>query len=82
MRIVTIPISISFRDWACGLQLDLPKFNIQIPPKDEKDWDIWALNVIRYNNLTKVPIPDKNYFKGEDGWREWAKFFVDILNFN
>lgn len=75
----TLPLNISFEQWAHQIAHDAPKFTFPVDAKIERWWE-WAQFVIQCNNISKVPVPSKTTFKTENDWKEWAKFFVDILS--
>lgn len=77
-QIPTLPLGITFKNWASQLLIDLSTFNIPNPPEVKK-WREWASQLLIDNNLNNVPIPTAQRYKGPDGWREWAKDFISNL---
>ncbi len=78
MASIVIPYRISFQDWAAALSQSVPSLLIPILKSSEETWRDWAKLFMQLNNLA-VPYPDKNQFKGEDGWRQWALLSLPVL---
>lgn len=79
MAVVTLPLKIDFNTWACQIQQDLPKLNIQTPPDKVSGWQDWAAQVVVDARLKNVPMPTKLAYPGDEDWRIWADYFIDSV---
>lgn len=78
MSNIVLPISISFKEWACQIRIDLPNVTIPTPPEVE-GWKDWASQVVYSNLLTNVPLPTKNSYPEQEDWRKWAAYFINSV---
>ena len=62
-----------FHRFVNQLLIDLPFFDIPLPP-DEKKWRFWAAKFLEQNNLYE-PLPTRESYKGDKDWRKWWLFF-------
>lgn len=76
MTVLISPINISFYNWACQLDIDLPQLDVPTPPKEEEKWREWAQSLFASNSKTLVskgvPLPSQDF----KSWQDWAAFFV------
>lgn len=79
---IPYPFEISLKDWIGCLTMAAPNLSVPVYPETEDDWDEWALALIRLNQLGYIAYPDKTYFKGDQGWERWARFFVQSYDPN
>lgn len=77
MSIVTLPIDISFKEWASQIIIDLPNLSIPLPPEDAADWKGWASQVVINSGLNNVPLPTDTAYTDLDDWRVWAAYFIN-----
>jgi hypothetical protein len=75
---VTLPIHISFERWVSQIIQDLPEIKFPIPNQEEP-WQVWASQVVAFNQLQSCPIPRGNAFESHDDWRKWAAYFINSI---
>lgn len=75
--LITLPVNISYEDWASQLVFDLNQYQVPIPTSENEWWD-WASYIIEFNNFASCPLPSKQIFKEPSSWRNWACFFVEF----
>jgi len=79
MAFPVLPIKIDFMEWASQIRNDLS--NLDIPnPESEAEWKKWAQQIINLNSLNNMPFPTNISYNDDEGWRQWACFFVDSVS--
>ncbi len=75
MAVITLPINITFKEWAQQLQIDLPNQNILNPP-DISKWHEWAEQLLINNSFYAAPLPNRQIYPKDEDWKKWAIYFV------
>lgn len=80
MSNITLPIEISFNDWASQIRVDLPNIDIPLPPDNEDEWIGWASQVVINNSLINVPLPTLTADPKLEDWQKWAAYFINSVS--
>lgn len=77
--IITVPVQISFENWANDLNRTMPMLSIPIPTKGVNNWWEWANSLVDLNRLYDLPDGDKSTFPKVEDWKKWAFLFIQTL---
>jgi hypothetical protein len=78
---ITLPLNISFKEWACQIRIDLPQITFPVPDNVE-NWRDWASQVVNSNFLNNVPLPTETSYPNIEDWKKWGAFFVNYMYTN
>jgi hypothetical protein len=68
---LTLPTTLTLKDWADQIVLDLDRFGALSKLEDEVHWQDWALQFLM-NIDVGLTLPDPYAFTD---WRDWAERF-------
>lgn len=72
---VTLPGSMTLREWADRIAQDLDIFGVLSKLEDEVHWQDWAVQFLNIPALGgSLPNP-----YGFTNWREWAELFCGVI---